>query len=217
MPSDNQMHGKKFENMLKGSTDLFSSKASDRERSAIARFDIDSIDDVKRGIPTSIKTTGTNTVTLSGADIFWQNLYYTPFRILACVYTQVGDMKIFNKIDEFIIEPHHKKLLLGDVSYEEIYAFHKAINVKNFPRGMHEEARTLARKLQAGLSDRLGLVSLNPKIDSKTQRRLQCSFPLKQMKNEFKLSKSDHIHHDKEFYGLSLPVSFRSTTRTFSG
>jgi hypothetical protein len=45
----------------------------------------------------------------------------------------------------------------------------------NFPEGKHEEARKFFKQWKKDNKDRLGLLTLSGKVDSKRQRRWQCS------------------------------------------
>lgn len=84
----NQMHGKSYENLIKSANGIVSYSATDRKRTHGDRFDIGADDDNDRGIPTSIKATGGNGITLSDARKFWQSFNYAPYRILVGKYSK---------------------------------------------------------------------------------------------------------------------------------
>ena len=210
----NQMHGKKFENWIKTASIIFGHMATDRRRQPTDRFDIGAQEDLKRGIPTSIKTTKGHTVTLADARLFWQSMDYVPYRMLIGEWVQEGDRKIFNRIHEIIIEESYSSFLLGTVSEDRIAAFHAGLT--RFGPGKDEQAKasTWARKQKQELEDALGAVVLNPKIDSKNQRRLQCSVHLDKLV-AFADKYGHYTLHEGTFYDLVLPYQFVSARRKF--
>ncbi len=209
--SDNQMHGKSFENMIKAANGIFTYAAADRKRSPHDRFDISADDDRERGFPTSIKSTGNNIVSLSDARQFWQLFEFVPYRILVGTYRQDAQTKVFNRIHEIIMRERYRSVVLGDISESEIRAFHDQI--KSFGPGHEEQARASAwaKKHKRKLQSMGGLITLNPKIDSKTQRRLQCSISLGKLIEI--LEDDDYDLHSKRFGALPLPLQIVSGTR----
>ena len=75
--------------------------------------------------------------------------------------------------------------------------------IKRLVRPSHTDAREFAKKTKLGLPDHLSM-SINPKIDSKTQRRVQCSLSFsvfqETFKNEFLLQTGDAV-----FWGETVP------------
>ena len=63
----------------------------------------------------------------------------------------------------------------GDISLEEIKEFDKKI--KTFPAGKVGQKLGIefAKQWKAERKDRIGLLTITHKIDSKTQRRIQCN------------------------------------------
>jgi hypothetical protein len=107
--TNNQLHGKKFEDLIKG-CGLFPG-ASDQSRSSTVGIDIEAKFDRSHGLPTSIKTTGSGIVTLSDARRFWAIDY--PFRMLVGTYRQVSERKLFSIVHEFLILPTDLEILRG--------------------------------------------------------------------------------------------------------
>ena len=209
--SENQMHGKSFENMIKGANGIFSFAAADRKRSPNERFDIAAADDHAFGYPTSIKSTGTDTISLSDARQFWQSFDYVPYRILVGLYKQDGRTKAFYAIHEIILLERYRSDLLGEITAEEISEFHEGL--KRFGLGEHKEAREWARQCKQKLLPKAGPIILNPKIDSKKQRRLQCSVSLQKLRAV--MDDHDQKLHTGEFGNLLLPIRIVSGTRQF--
>jgi len=210
MLSDSQMvHGKVFENMIKGANGIFSFAAADRKRSPGDKFDIGGRDDNSLGIPTSIKTSGTNSVALSDARSFWESLDSSPYRIIIGLYEQVENKKIFFEIHELIIKEKYRSALLGRVTLEQVTEFHDKL--RGFPSGAHHQAREWAKERNANLKAGIGLVTLNPKIDSKNQRRLQCSIDLTRAISM--LNEEDYKLHREKFGIVPLPLKIISGRR----
>ena len=64
------------------------------------------------------------------------------------------------------------KDLIGDLTLEDVKEFDEG--VKSFPPGYHEEARMYAKEWKREYKPKMGLLTVQPKIDSKKQRRVQC-------------------------------------------
>lgn len=217
-----QLHGKKFEDQIKGSG-LFPGSA-DYGRSVNSKFDVEARFDRRHGLPTSIKSTGSGTVTLADARRFWE--IDEPFRLLVGVYAQLPDRKSFHTVHEFIVHEPMWTPLRGRLAFADITEIHVGLGLAAFPRGRHIDARTWAADQLATLVERQGVVRLNPKIDSTAQRRLQCSVKLAglislaeqspQFGPEGGAALPNHVVH-KEFVGdLGLPIVVRGDRREFN-
>jgi hypothetical protein len=87
-------------------------------------------------------------------------------------YAQNTTHKVVTNVYE--IDLDNKQLLWGSVTLEDIQALDKL--VRSMPNGKRDLSIDNAIKLKKKeLNSKSGIVSFNPKIDSKTQRRLQCS------------------------------------------
>ncbi len=204
----NQLHGKKFEDLIKG-CGLFPG-ASDQSRSSTVGMDIEAKFDRTHGLPTSIKTTGSSIVTLSDARRFWAIDY--PFRMLVGTYRQMNERKFFSLIHEFLILPTDLEFLRGNVTAEEVEALHVGISLAVIPTGQHQAARVWVQEKKVALVDRETRVTLTPKIDSKTQRRMQCSLKLADL---ISMSEVDmrHTEHRESIGDLVLPIALLSSRR----
>jgi hypothetical protein len=206
--TNNQLHGKKFEDLIK-SCGLFSGSA-DGGRSPTATFDIEAKYDKILGLPTSIKSTGSNIVGLSDARSFFANS--EKYRMLVGRYKQVGPHKQFHNVHEFILTPETLAKLRGEVLLDDVTAFHDGLLLTAFPVGSHVAARQWALQRKAALADKQSWITLNPKIDSKSQRRLQCSLRLSEL---IELCAPDgHYHlHEGSIGDLVLPIAQKSSAR----
>ena len=120
----------------------------------------------------SIKTTKNNTICCS--DLL-RKMKHDDYHLIVGVYKQVGKTKVFHTEYEFFITPADREVLWGDMKYENVEAF---VNyVKSIPAGKEAQQSTKStRKLfQEEVQCKSALFKINPKVDSKKQRRVQCS------------------------------------------
>lgn len=198
--STNQNHGIIFENYIKSAFYIPRSEGWDLEK------ECDLIDK----LPTSIKTVKntSSTIDLADARRFW-NLN-EPFRLLVGSYYQNNQYKDFYLLTEYIISVEEHKILLGNIAYNEIELFHEEL--KSFKIGEHLLARKFAQEKLNILKNR-SKITLNPKIDSKSQRRLQCSITLNKL-NQVVNNKT--VYNKSDFYReLAVDFSIASSSREF--
>ncbi len=138
--------------------------------------------DLVKGIITkfdySIKTTGKMTVEC--ADIL-KRMEEKEYKLIVGCYNQKGENKIFHTQYEFFITSDDATKLWGDMTYEQIVRF---VNfVRAIPPGKEGQKNTLKERniLKEQIQCKNSLMKINPKVDSKNQRRVQCSFKLKEM------------------------------------
>jgi hypothetical protein len=206
----NQLHGKTFEDFIKA-CGLFPGSA-DGGRSVTASFDIEAKFDKQRGLPTSIKSTGSDTVGLSDARRFWQ--IDEAYRMIVGRYQQEDGVKVFDQAHEFLLDPLILAELRGDISYEEVKVFHHGLSLDAFPKGSHEEARVWAQAQKEVYVGRGNAIILNPKIDSKKQRRLQCSVSLTTLIERCSENER-YILHTDWIGDVRLPIELSSGVREF--
>lgn len=209
--TNNQLHGKKFEDFIKA-CGLFPG-ASDAARTATAGFDIEARFDRVLGLPTSIKASGGDTVALSDARRFFA--LDEDFRMIVGRYEQVDDQKVFANIHEFVLRRSELSELIGDLDFGAVEALHLGLLLDKFPKGAHQAAREWAQQQKRQLSGRRTSIVLNPKIDAKSQRRLQCSIHLRDLKAVC-TNTGSYTLHDTSIGGWALPVIQNSKRRTFT-
>ena len=208
--SINQMHGKNFEDMIKST---FRGSADSGRRNT-SPFDIEGVFDKELHLNTSIKTTK---LSLRNAEVFSMSdarrifSLNEDFRMLIGLYEQRDQRKTFVKVLEYIVKKEDLEKLRGEVTLEMVEKFHEKL--KSFPEGKHKEARIYHKKENAKMKDKT-LITLNPKIDSKNQRRLQCSFKRKVL--ESILPPEQIKVYDEEYKDLLLPITIKSGQREFT-
>lgn len=138
--------------------------------------------DLVKGIITksnySIKTTGKMTVEC--ADIL-KRMGQKEYNLIVGCYNQKGGNKIFHTQYEFFITSDDTPKLWGNMTYEQIERF---VNfVRAIPSGKEGQKNTLKERniLKEQIQCKNSLMKINPKVDSKNQRRVQCSFKLDKM------------------------------------
>lgn len=205
--SNSQMHGKAFENMLKA---VFN--ASDTQRSNTCKFDIEAKFNKEQNTPVSIKTIkqGTKSICMSDARRFFEN--EESFVMLVGVYVQKDKRKVFEHIVEYNITNEALKKIKGELTLQDVQDFH--MEIKNFAYGYHIEARDFAKQKLKQLKNKQTSIILNPKIDSHSQRRLQCSLPVDKL--EKILGKENIKVHNENFGFLTLPIVIFSEERKIS-
>ena len=129
----------------------------------------------------------------------------TEYDIIIGVWDQVGDKKIFHTEYTFHIKPEHETLLWGKMSYEKLREFNDYI--KSIPEGRTAQQNTKVERqlLKTITEDANAQMKIHPKVDSKKQRRVQCSF------NIDKLIKSG-----VEYEARPIRIVVESKTRTFN-
>ena len=200
--SNNQLHGIEYQNIIRS----YFIGVNNIIFSPLALWDIEAHYDQEFNLPTSIKVTKNNTVPLSDARRFWE--INEAWRLLVGIYEQkTTTEKYFYKLIEFLISQEEHASLLGNVPFDDVNYFHEKL--KEYPVGSHKECREFAKEHKKTLPD--SKIKLNPKIDSKNQRRLQCSVTLKTL-NENILKQETYT----EFYrDGDIRQTIKSSQREF--
>ena len=206
--SDSQLHGKTFENRIKASS-RFPGAATDATGHTAA-FDIAARFDTSANLPTSIKTSCNTRIGLADARRFWALI--DSFRMLVGLYRQTAHTKAFHTIHEFIIGPAELAMLRGGVTSAEVGALHEGISLEKFDRDDYRAARKWAAEATRTVRSR-SLVRLDRKIDSKGQRRFQCSVDIEALVRACPGDRQ--MVYTKDFGDIALPLRLPSTSREF--
>lgn len=130
--------------------------------------------DIPGQTPTSVKCMGmTNALEFGSTVRIWE--IQESFSLVLGRWAQVGNKKIIKSIDVIKITPAVLKKLRGEITLSEIRELDKKI--KTFPAGKEGQRNGIefARKWKADRKERMGLLTITHKIDSKNQRRIQCN------------------------------------------
>ena len=126
----------------------------------------------------SIKTTNGNKIDCG--DVL-RRRQETDYNLVVGCYSQVGENKVFHTEYTFYIKPEHEQKLWGRMNYNLLAEY---VNyIKNIPAGKKAQQETKAERtlLKNCVSDKNALVKIHPKVDSKKQRRVQCSVKIKEL------------------------------------
>ncbi len=198
-----QMHGVRWEDVVKATR--FFTGASNRSRSNTSIFDIESEFDRRGRLPTNIKSTKTSTICLADARRFVS--IECDYRMVVGCYTQETSTKSFNLVYEFIMSREAHKALIGALTPDFVECFHNIISMRSLPN--YADARSIASCInKVSFLNDLTDLSLNPKIDSKSQRRLQCSVSIDTMKKH-----SAWTEFREDYSDLVLPFKIKSLAR----
>ena len=120
----------------------------------------------------SIKTTNGNKIDCG--DVL-RRRQETDYNLVVGCYSQVGDNKVFYSEYTFYIRPEHEQKLWGKMNYNQLAEY--VDYIKNIPAGREaqQETKTERTVLKNCIEDKNALIQINPKVDSKKQRRVQCS------------------------------------------
>ena len=135
--------------------------------------------DIEKGLLSaydySIKTSKGNTVDCG--DIL-RRRQETDYNLVVGCYSQVGDNKVFYSEYTFYIRPEHEQKLWGRMNYNQLAEY--VDYIKNIPAGKEaqQETKTERTVLKNCIEDKNALMKIHPKVDSKKQRRVQCSLKM---------------------------------------
>jgi len=170
--SEVQAHGNHYENeVIRERTGMTKEEYDSlKENGYTSEFDL--ADGLVVDYNGSIKTTKNNTICCS--DLL-RKMKHNDYHLIVGVYKQVGKTKVFHTEYEFFITPADREVLWGDMQYESVESF---VNyVKSIPAGKEGQQNTKSTRqaLQEQVQCKKALFKINPKVDSKNQRRVQCS------------------------------------------
>ena len=165
-----QGHGKAFEGHVKT---LFYG-GPDKGNKLNSLFDIDA-SVTGDGLPKNVKTSKGSTIDLADARAWWS--IKEDYTLTLGRYVQKANIKDFYEVLEWKITKNQHKDLLGGIPASSIEHFHNSLT--KYGAGEHEKARSWAKAHKKTFSS--SPTTLNPKVDSKMQRRLQCSITIKRL------------------------------------
>lgn len=148
-----------------------------------ARFDLPAWKDpTGSGVPTSIKMArragnGKVRVDLADARRTVALVDQPMLRMVVGIYTQREGEKVVDEVREYLIPGDCWARAAGEAPPGVVARFHEAIRLDDH-RQAREAARAWKRRLEREYP---GIIRWAPKIDSKSQRRLQCSVYLHEL------------------------------------
>ena len=163
-----------------------------------------------QNLPVSIKTCKFGSP-IGFGDAIRQFNNKEDFLLIVGFWKQNGNYKNFVAVEGVkIIADEWRKLFLPLHSGDLILLDSAIKNTESY----YSEARKRAKEIKNFDKFKQTKIVLNPKIDSKTQRRLQCNLPFNVFWQEF-VGKESYQNIDCELFGEKVPNPFLSSNRTF--
>jgi len=122
----------------------------------------------------SIKATGSSTVCMADALRVFGYEPGVDHTAIVVKYDQRGEEKVLTHVYE--LDLMKREELWGSVTKEDIEALNALVRSMPVGQRVPEIDRAIKEKKKE-LNAKSGFIQFNPKIDSKNQRRLQCSIP----------------------------------------
>ena len=202
-----QQHGNDFENQIHLATHGTPKDKYEKliEGGYTSKFDI--VKGTLSNFNFSIKVTKSNSVNCGDIIRMYKGTKSDSFTLLVGTYTQKGKSKIYNEIIEFYIKPKHHKLLWGNMKIKELEKF--VDYVKKIPHGKQAQLKNqpIWKEKRTILEINKGLMSIAAKIDSKKQRRTQCSLSLKYLL----ISGISFKKYTKTYKSMNLPYTQKNS------
>jgi len=126
----------------------------------------------------SIKTSGNNTINCGDILRFYsRDIEDNKITIILVKYKQIDNRKQINEILEIDYSEELKHILFGSVTKDVLENYVQY--VKKIPsRNVTNEMKNSYKKLKKEIQQKHNMqINISPKVDSKNQRRVQCSIP----------------------------------------
>lgn len=136
-----------------------------------------------------------------------------PFILVVGFWRQEGDEKRFVNIVAPRIDPAAWRKLWGPITRADLARLDAVIKDKSLTP---EQARSAALKIKSAPPFTQSVIVVNPKIDSKTQRRLQCSLRFEDLFKHLAPDADPKAHDHVALWGAEFPQVVASKPRTFA-
>lgn len=163
-----------------------------------------------RFLPVSIKTCKCGSP-INFGDALRQFNNQENFMLIVGFWQQSGGNKNFVAVEGVKILSAEWRNLFQPLSAGDITSLDSTIKNTDLH---YSDARTQAKQIKGGDKFQQTKIVLNPKIDSKGQRRLQCSLPFATFWQEF-AKKAAYQNTACDLFGVKVPNPFVSAQRTF--
>ncbi len=136
-----------------------------------------------------------------------------PFILVVGFWEQIGDEKRFVNIIAPRIEPDAWRKLWGSVTLADLERLDAVVKDRSLTP---EQARTAARAIKNAPPFTQSIIVVNPKIDSKTQRRVQCSLRFDDVFKHLVPGGDRARQEQPALWGVAFPHTVASKPRTFA-
>lgn len=142
------------------------------------KYDINAKDnkfDINENI--SIKTTGSDNIDCADILRFYNSDFNKKLTMYVIKYEQKTEVKVIKEILEINYCKELQNILFGSITEEELINYVNLI--KSIPKGVVSDniKRTYINKKKELETNYSMYINISPKVDSKNQRRVQCSIP----------------------------------------
>jgi hypothetical protein len=134
-----------------------------------------------------------------------------PFLLLIGYWSQEGDSKRIVNAVAVRVERARWRALWGDITRADLERLDATIKDRTIN---HVEARRRAQAIKAEPQFRTAVITLNPKIDSRVQRRLQCSLSFNEVFAHLAPDASRDASDSPELWSARVPAPFYSPPRS---
>jgi hypothetical protein len=171
--TESQAHGFIWEkSVLEGVYGIFNTQQGG---SYTRKHDVPANENMIDHVNVSIKTAGGKSVDMGDARRVFDATMNEPITLLVLQYKQEGAEKVLKNVLEIDLTSSTEELF-GRVTLAEISELHDFLRA--IPPGTASLQIKQEYRQRAGeLNSKSGALKFRPKVDSKNQRRLQCSFP----------------------------------------
>ena len=136
-----------------------------------------------------------------------------PFILVLGFWRQEGDEKRFVNLTAPRIDPAAWKKLWGPVTLADLQRLDAVIKDKSLTPA---EARAAALKIKSAPPFTQSIIVVNPKIDAKTQRRLQCSLRFDDVFRHLAPDADPQPQERPALWGVEFPQPVASKPRAFA-
>lgn len=204
-----QLHGFDFENWIKKTFFADFNVSYSHKWDIPAEFNaLEIVPKEFRYLPVSIKTCK-NRCPIGFGDALRQFSVNEDFLLIVGFWEQSGANKNFVAVEATKVKFRDWRNLFQPLTETDLKLLDSTIKNKELHYG---EVRNLAKKIKKAFPPTK--IILNPKIDSKSQRRLQCSLPFSIFWSDF-VKKESYRNIESSLFGERVPNPFVSGTRVF--
>ena len=204
-----QLHGFDFENWIKRTFFADFTVSYSHKWDVPAEFNVlEIIPKEFRHLPVSIKTCK-NSSPIGFGDALRQFSVSEDFLLIVGFWEQSGANKNFVAVEAVKIRAQEWKNLFSPLTENDLKLLDSTIKNKDLH---YAEVRKSAKEFKKSFPPTKMI--LNPKIDSKSQRRLQCSLPFNIFWNEI-VKKESYRNVECSLFGERVPNPFVSGARIF--
>lgn len=204
-----QRHGFDFENWVKTTffTDFQTTYTEKWDVSAKANI-LEIVPKKFRNLPVSIKTCK-NKSPIGFGDALRQFNNNEDFLLIAGFWEQSGGNKNYVAVEAVKVTARDWRKSFYPLTENDLIRLDTVIKIRELH---YSEVRKMAKEIKKSFLPMQ--IVLNPKIDSKVQRRLQCSLPFSVFWNSF-AKKESYSDIECSLFGERVPNPFVSERRTF--